>query len=40
MELGSSSNASPLLGEALSLHLQEGALEVLPLVRNAYETLA
>lgn len=32
MEAGSSSKASPVLGEALSLHLQEGALEVLPLV--------
>ena len=38
MESGSCSEASPVLGEALSLHLHEGVLEVLPLVRNAYET--
>ena len=40
MEMGSSSKASPVLEGMLSLHLQEGASEVLPLVRNAYETLA
>ena len=34
--MGSSSMASPVLGEALSLHLQNSALEVLPLVRSAY----